>query len=103
MKFVHTKKVPTDIDSAIASNASMMMPSLNHLKDKVLRIILLQGQGRKNNEGAKEKLHGDKLRNILEEVDQVAKAIFMTGVPKQEGHSPTHATDTRKKQLETER
>ena len=79
------------------------MPSLDRLKDKVLKIILLQGRGSKKTKESPDKHHDDKLKNILEEVDQVAKAIFMTGLPKGDGVSPTRETSLRKKQLENER
>ena len=59
---------------------SRKVPSLAHLKDKVVRIILLQGT--KGIEDTKEKQNAYKLKSILEEVDQVSKAIFMTGLPK---------------------
>ena len=85
------------------SSESTSIPSLAHLKDKVLRIILLQGQGKKTKKDSPEKPHSDKIRSMLEEVDQVAKAIFMTGLPKPSGQSPSRETDLRKKQLETER
>ena len=85
------------------SSGEFKMPSLDRLKDKVLKIILLQGRGSKRTKESPDKHHDDKLKNILEEVDQVAKAIFMTGLPKGDGVSPTRETSLRKKQLENER
>ena len=75
------------------------MPNLARLKDRVLRIVIHQGgQGKQS----KNQNPGDKLNSMLEEVDKITKAIFMTGLPKPEA-SPPRETERRKLQLENEK